>query len=324
MKQYLLIVLYVTLLFFTHFEQCSAQELFPHNEIASSVPKNVLGIRLFGETYDEFGTQRNMVALRLMYGVSSKLSVSMTPSISNHHSKNLPLGLVTHTHSNNDTIYQTGNFTRGIHYDYRFNGVHILAKYRIVTNDGDHEHFRIAIYGEGSINNSAHDESEPNLMDDTKGFGGGILITYLKNHFAVSVNSGFVKPGTYTETTPDFYGGEQTTSLTYGNAFNYNLSLGYLVYPFQYKKYSETNVNVYLEFMGKSYGKATVVQNNRNIEPQTELLLSGSYIEMHPGLQFILNSNLRFDFTVGFPVVKKSYARFYPIYMFGVQKYFYF
>jgi hypothetical protein len=301
-----------------------AQELFPHNEIASSVPKNVLGIRLFGETYDEFGTQRNMAAIRFMYGVTSKLSVSATPTISNHHSGNLPLGLVTHTHSNNDTIYQTGSFARGIQYDYRFNGVHLLAKYRVITNDGDHEHFRVAIYGEGSFNSSAHDESEPNLMEDTKGYGGGFLVTYLKNHFAVSLNSGFVIPGTYTETTPDFYGGEQTTSLTYGKAFNYNLSFGYLIHPFHYKKYSDTNINVYLEFMGKSYDKAKVVQNNTEIEPKTDLLLSGNYVEMHPGIQFIINSNLRIDFTVGFPIVNKSFARFYPIYMLGVQRYFYF
>ena len=324
MKRHLYLILGITVLSFISTYKCSAQELFPHNEIASSVPKNVLGLRLFGESYDESGTQRNMVALRMMYGVTSRLSVSVTPSLSNHHSKNLPLGLVTHTHSNNDTIYQTGNFTRGIHYEYRFNGIHFLAKYRVISNDGDHEHFRVAFYAEGSVNNSAHDESEPNLMDDTKGFGGGILVTYLKNHFAVSLSSGFVKPGTYTETTPDFYGGEQTTSLTYGNSISYNLSFGYLIYPFQYKKYSETNVNVYLEFMGKSYGQAKVIQNNRNIEPQTELLLSGNYIEMHPGLQFIIDSNLRFDFTVGFPVVRKSFARFYPVYMFGVQKYFYF
>ncbi|MFZ7144839.1 MAG: hypothetical protein ACO1G6_05810, partial [Bacteroidota bacterium] len=122
----------------------SAQELFPHNEIASSIPKNVLGIRLFGETYDEFGTQRNMAAMRLMYGVTAKLSVSASPTVSNHHSGNLPLGLVTHTHTNNDTVYQTGTFTRGIHYDYRFNGVHFLAKYRVITEDDDHEHFRVA------------------------------------------------------------------------------------------------------------------------------------------------------------------------------------
>lgn len=302
----------------------TAQELFPHNEIASSVPKNVLGVRLFGESYDEFGTQRNMAAMRFMYGVTSRLSVSATPTLSNHHSGNLPLGLVTHTHNNNDTIYQTGTFARGIHYDYRFNGVHFLAKYRVITKDGDHEHFRVAVYGEGSLNNSAHDESEPNLMDDTKGYGGGVLVTYLKNHFAVSFNSGFVIPGTYTETTPDFYGGEQTTSLTYGKALNYNLSLGYLIYPFHYKKYSDTNINVYLEFMGKSYDQARVVQNNTEIEPKTDLLLSGNYVEMHPGIQFIIDSNLRIDFTVGFPVINKSFARFYPIYMLGVQRYFYF
>ena len=301
-----------------------AQELFPHTEIASSVPKNVLGIRLFGESYSEYGTQRNLGALKLMYGVTSRLSVSVTATTSNHHSDYLPTGLITHTHVNSDTIYQTGTFTRGIHYPYRFNGVYAFAKYRVLTIDGQNTHFRIGLYTEGSYINTAHDEAEPTLLDDTKGFGGGFMTTYLSHHFAVSFTGGAIIPGTYKEVTPDFYGGELHTELTYGKAFQYNLSFGYLVYPRHYTKYSETNFNVHLEFMGKSYGSAKVIQNNRNIEPKTDLLLKGNYIEMHPGIQAIINSNLRIDFAIGFPIYHKSYARFYPVFLLGVQKYIFF
>ncbi|MFN8167033.1 MAG: hypothetical protein U0X76_12975 [Bacteroidia bacterium] len=301
-----------------------AQELFPHTEIASSVPKGVIGLRIFGESYDEFGAQRNMGALKIMYGATSKLSVSVTGTVSNHHSGNLPTGLITHTHVNSDTIYQTGSFTRGIHYPYRFNGVYAFAKYRIVTIDGQNTHFRVGLFAEGSYINSAHDEAEPNLLDDTKGWGSGFMTTYLYKHFAVSFNTGVIIPGTYKEVTPDFYGGDLHTELTYGKAIQYNLSFGYLVYPRHYKTYKETNINVYLEFMGKSYESAKVIQNNRNIEPKTDLLLKGNYIEMHPGIQAIIDSNLRIDFAVGFPVLNKSYTRFYPVFLLGIQRYFFF
>ncbi len=316
---------YVSLFFILLFLETGlhAQELFPHNEPASSVPKNVLGVRLFCETYDESGTQRYMGALRLMYGLTSKFSLMMTSTISNHHSEYLPSGLVTHTHTGNQTNYQTGTFQRGLIYPYRFNGIFLYGKYRFLTIDGQNKHFRMAAYGEYSYINSAHDETEPNLLDDTKGYGGGIITTYLKKHFAVSLTTGVILPGKYSETVPDFYGGEQYTVIQYGNALKYNLSFGYLLYPFVYKKYSQTNVNVYLEFIGKSYGTATIHQNGIEVPPQTDLLLKGNYIEAHPGLQFVIVSNLRIEFSVGFPIVNKSYAHFYPVYMFGIQRYFF-
>lgn len=299
------------------------QELFPHNEAASSIPKNVIGVRVFTESYNEAGTQRNMAALRLMYGLTAKLSLSASATVSNHHSHFLPTNLVTHTHQGNQTTYQTGTFQRGLKYDYQFNGIYAFAKYRFFTNDKQNEHFRMAAYGEASYISSAHDEAEPTLLDDTKGIGFGWIGTYLKRHFAVSLTTGIILPGSYSETAPDFFGGTQFTELQYGRTLKYNLSFGYLIFPFKYKSYSETNVNVYLELMGKSYESAEVKQNGIDVLPQTELLLKGNYLEAHPGLQFIFNSNSRLDFAVGFPVINKSFARFYPVFMVGVQHYFF-
>lgn len=302
----------------------SAQELFPHNEPASSIPRNVLGVRVFVDSYDENGMQRNLGALRLMYGLTPRLSLFATGTVSNHHSKYLPTSLITHTHTTSgNTNYQTGTITRGLKYPYRFNGVHLYGKYRFLTNDGQNTHFRMAAYAEHSFITAAHDETEPNLLDDTKGSGAGIIATYLKKHFAVSLTSGVIIPGKYTETTPDFFGGELHTVLKYGRALNYNLSFGYLVYPPKYRRYSETNINVYLEFMGKSYQTAQVTQNNVDIKPQTDLLLGGNYVEFHPGIQAIIYSNLRIDFSVGIPMINKSYTRYYPVYMLGIQRYFF-
>src|SRR6185312_15998492 len=67
-----------------------AQELFQQTEPASNVPKNTLGIRAFGESYNEVGKLRNIFALRAMYGLTPKLTVMLTANMSNHHNKDLP------------------------------------------------------------------------------------------------------------------------------------------------------------------------------------------------------------------------------------------
>lgn len=302
----------------------NAQELFSHSEPASSIPKNVLGVRLFGESYKEHETRRNMAAIRLMYGLTSKFSLMITGSISNHHADSLAPNLITHRHMGPQTIYYTDSTIRGLEYPYRLGGIHIYGKYRFLTHDKQNEHFRMAAYAEYSYLHVAHDESEPTLLDDTKGYGVGLIATYLKKHFTVSLTAGIIIPGEYSETVHDFNGGLQNTIIRYGDAFKYNLSFGYLLYPNKYKSYKEININAYVEFLGKSFGDAKINQNGNEVIPETELLLAGHYVEVHPALQFIFNSNLRVDLSVGFPLINKSLARFYPIYSVGIQRYFFF
>lgn len=300
-----------------------AQELFPLFEAASSVPKNVLGVRLHGNTYEELNEFRSMGALKLMYGLSGNVSVSLTGSMSNHHDKKLPANLITHTHEGTQTIYQTNEFQRGLNYPYRINGGMLNIKYRFLSLDEKNKHFRMAVYGEGSYIESAHDEAEPTLMDDTKGIGAGIIATYLNHHTAVSFSGGKIVPGSYSEVAPDPAGGDLHTKITYGKAITYNLSLGYLLFPFKYKSYSDVNINIYTEFMGKSYKAAEIIQNDVNVVPETNLLKAGSYIDVYPGIQAIIKSNLRIDFSVGLPLAGKSYTKFYPVYTFGIQRYFF-
>ena len=303
-----------------------AQELFPLNEPASNVPKGVLGIRAMSETYKEVGEFRNQFSLRLLYGVLPNLSVTATIGVSNHHDRNFPPDLVTHTHNGNQTVYTTGNFQRGVTYPYLSNGIYLYTKYRFISNDGLHRHFRMAAYAEGTYVNQAHDEAEPNLIGDTKGYGAGLITTCLKNHFAISLTSGFIIPGAYDGLSPDVNGGPMIpTKISYGRALVYNLSMGYLLFPRVYKDYDQLNVNVYLELLGKAYESAQVKQyGNVSVPINTPLLDKGNYVEAAPGVQCIFKSNLRVDFSVKFPLINKSYARFYPVFLIGVQRYFYF
>jgi hypothetical protein len=110
------VLIYVFLL--TVARPCVSQELFPLNEPASSVPKNVLGIRVLNQNYKEVNLTRSMYAIRAMYGVTSKLSLLITGSISNHHDRKLPTDLINHTHTGNQTNYYTQSPKRGVNYPY--------------------------------------------------------------------------------------------------------------------------------------------------------------------------------------------------------------
>lgn len=321
------VVLFLCLLCCT---TASAQELFPHNEPASTMPKHVLGVRTFAESYKEVKEYKNLFALRLMYGLTPKLTVMATATATNHHDTLLPPDFASHEHVGNQTIFKTGEQVRGAKYPYRFVGVHLFAKYRFYTADDVNRHFRMAAYGEWSYLKNAHDEAEPNLMDDTRGWGAGLIGTYLRKHFAVSLTTGIIMPNDFIGYMKDPYGGvfpNTPTRIKYGKALKYNLSFGYLLHPASYKSYSETNWNLYLELMGKYYGGATIYQADKDgsyeILPTSPALVTGNYLEAHPGVQCIIKSNLRIDFAVGFPVLNRSFARAYPLYMIGLQRYFY-
>ncbi len=318
---------FFSLLFFSiSISSVHAQELFPLNEPASTVPKGVLGVRGFVDTYQEVKILRNLYAVRLMYGVLPKLTVEVSTSMSNHHGREFPAGLASHTHSGTGSVFSTGSFARGVYYPYLYTGIYVYAKYRFLSFDSEHRHFRMAVYADGSNVNVAHDETEPNLLDDTKGYGGGLITTYLNYHFAVSLTSGVIIPGKYNGFSPDIYGGPDVpTQLTYGKAVKYNLSFGYLLFPRHYENYQQTNWNVYMEFMGKSYGQATIIQyGDKNVPISTPLLKAGNYVDVCPGIQCITKSNARIDLSVEFPMINKSYAHFYPVFMLGVQRYFFF
>ncbi len=314
------------LLIFTLFGRAvSAQELFPLNESASNVPKNAIGIRLFNQSYIEGKTLRGLDALRIMYGVLPRLTIMATASISNHHGKDFPANLATHTHNANQTVYSTGDYIVGIPYPYRFNGVSFYAKYRFISKDGQNKHFRMAVYGAYSYLDVAHDEAEPNLMDDTKGYGGGLITTYLMKRFAISLTSGFIIPQNHKGNVPDPYSNQPIpTEVGYGKALEYNLSFGYLLFPKKLENYNQTNWSIYLELMGKTYEQAKITQYGfKTIPITTPLLEKGNYIDACPGIQAIIKSNLRMDLSVKFPVLNKSYAHFYPVYTLAVQRYFY-
>lgn len=299
-----------------------AQELYPLAEPASNIPKNVLGVRMFSETFKEINQWRNVSALRLMYGATPNLSVYLTAFASNHHGRKLPEGFPFHNSPE-----------RGEYYPFRFNGGNIYAKYRFLTYDKQNEHFRMAAYGEAAYVNETHHESEPNVgMGDNAGFSGGLITTYLYQKFAVSLTLGATLPMGYAGYAEDEIRDlpEIPVYVKYGKSLDYKLSMGYLVYPKKYRSFKETNINIYLELLGKKYGAAHARVFNGmpneywlNNYQYPVGLQKGYYLDVAPGLQAIFNSNLRVDVSMMFPFLGKSYVRLYPVYTVGVQYYFF-
>jgi hypothetical protein len=322
-----------TLLFFILFSYAAiAQELFPVAENASNIPKGALGIRLLDEGYKESDLYRNLAGLKLLYGITPRLSIYATATVSDIHEKTLPFDFITHNHSGGQTTSSTNTPQEGIPYPYVFNSIDIYAKYRFYSADGVNSHFRMAAYAEGSRVIVPSHEAEPDLLMHTSGYGAGIIATYLKRHFATSITTGFIIPAEYQGNTYDEYSGVYPTTIQYGKAINYSLSFGYLLFPKNYKSYKQTNWNIYCEFTGKAYGAAKAYQYDGpfagallyTLPITTPILKAGKYLDIDPGIQCILNSTYRIDLSLAFPLVNESYDHLYPFYLIGIQRYFYF
>lgn len=308
------IALYI---FFLICSDLSSQELYPHVEPASNIPKGVLGIRLFNEGYNELTQFRSQQSLRFMVGLSPKWMLTQSFNFSNHHGRTFPSDFIK---SDGNIGNHTHGVQKGNKYPYQFESLNLNVKYRFLSIDGEKRHFRMSANIEAAGGNEAHDEAEPGLMGDNGGIGGGITATKLHGRFAISANVGGILPQKY-----NYHRSDSSLVVKYGKAIYYNLSLGLLCLPIKYKDYKQTNVNVYLEFIGKSYGGAEVISNGKKILiSNVPALEAGNYIEIRPSVQFIFQSNFRIDLSMARPIVNRSHVRVAPVYFVTIQRYFYF
>ena len=293
MRHYQRRILYFCItLSFLSVSEVNSQELFPLNEPSTQIPKGVLGVKFINEYYKEFDKHRHLQGYRVMYGLFRNATIMTTATFSNHHSRNLPYDITSHSHNYNGTAPA---------YPYLFNGFNFYFKYRFFTRDGKNRHLRMALYSEYSTISTAHDEAEPRLMDDTGGFSSGLIITALKEKFAVSLTTGKILPTPFTDNVLG-----QKVTLDYGDAWQYNLSFGYLIYPKVYSTYEETNYSFYAEFIGKSYEAGNIYIDDVWAPSQSELFIKRNYVECHLGIQQVIKSNTRIDLSLGFDVLSNA------------------
>ena len=285
-----------------------SQELYIHADAASPVPRGVFSFRYSMEAYQEEYNRKHWHALRLYYGISNNLSVTGSLTASNHHLREFPA---------NPYAYFTNHHQKGFSRDYplNFDGGHVNLRYRLFSHDEPNGHIRIAAFAEGSYINSAHDEAEPHLLGDNTGYGGGIIATQLIKKLALNVTAGLMRPTMYHQK-------KDNLKFRSGNARYVIFSAGYLLYPKAYNSYNDLNINIYMEALYKEYDAATLYINEQheNIE-FFPYLREGRYMELRPGLQFIMNSRNRLDISAGITVYGRTFIRYNPTVYINYQRY---
>jgi hypothetical protein len=150
-------------------------------------------------------------------------------------------------------------------------------KYRFLSNDEVHKHFRMASFFEASYSRNKYLYEEFTFDGDLSGFQFGLIATQLVNKLALSGTASIMKGlSDITVHQHDDHGDPL-------NMFNYTLSAGYLIFPKNYTSYRQTNMNLYLELLGS-----------------TGLGHPHYYIDLAPAVQLIFNSTTKLNLGARF------------------------
>lgn len=178
--------------------------------------------------------------------------------------------------------------------DQRFEGGSLFGQVRFLSQDAVHEHFRMAAYGRFSATNKPLQGPRVNLLGEHSGLELGVVATKLVNKFAVAGRVSYVQLA-------DF---RQGLGFVSAHAWQYNLSLGLLLLPKTYETFEETNLNVYVEFIGGALELAYA--------PTDETLRggipAGSYLDIAPSVQLIFNSQTRLSLAYRTPIAGNQAA----------------
>jgi hypothetical protein len=236
-----------------------AQELYVYSDPASNVPAKSINLKYGGkivkESYDghrHWGT-RHM--LESAFGLNKSWMVR--PSV---------------TFSNMYKIYPDRQLN--------FESLGIYAKWRFLSVDEIHRHFRAALFLKGvySSNDLLYDELTGE--GDQSALQAGLIFTQLINKLAISSTL------TWNEVLDDERWLKYAGPRNFGyRSFNYSLSSGYLLFPRQYKDYKQTNFNAYLEVIGST-----------GIDKKYD------FLDLAPALQLIFNSSSKLNVGYRFQV----------------------
>lgn len=243
-KQSLLQILLFALFSTTIF----GQELYVYSEPASNMPANSVSAKLSGMFSNDNHSARTLQRYmpEIMFGISKKWMVHGSVTISNMHQDK-----------------------------FIFESSRLYAKWRFLSHDDIHKHFRMAAFGAVSYSRNHLNFNEINLSGDQSGVQVGLIATQLLNKLAVSASASL------NEVLHKYRWDDAHRDQHAFQALNYSLSAGYLVLPFEYTDYRQTNLNLYLELLG-----------GRNINwPQEKY-----YLDLAPAIQLIFNSTDKLNF----------------------------
>ena len=223
----------------------TAQELYMFTNPASNIPAKSIVLKAMGKTMKSYHN------LEREYRFSPECQVGLN--------KNL---MVAGGLSFSDMFFEDGQ---------RFESFRVYSKYRFLSKDDIHRHFRMAVHATYSWSRNPLVYQEMNLEGDNAGLQTGIIATGLVNKLAVSGGVSYMQL---------FH---DRRKINFGfpfsnNAIGYNLSAGYLLFPVSYKSFKQVNVNLYCEFLGQ-----------RNTD------LNVGFMDVAPAIQLILASKMRIN-----------------------------
>lgn len=221
----------------------NAQELYVYTDPASNVPARSLTAKVSGKWLEGYHSKRTEWRFmpEVQVGLSKKWMLRANATFSDMYSSNV-----------------------------RWESIRLYTKYRFLSQDDLHRHFRMAAFAEAahSVNPVFYDEL--NLDGDQSGIRGGLIATQLINKLAVSVSGSYLY---VTSERPKYF----ADAFPY-QALNYTASAGYLLFPGKYTSYRQTNLNIYAELLGQK-----TLDKNR------------FYVDLAPAVQLIFNSNAKLN-----------------------------
>ncbi|MCR6719813.1 MAG: hypothetical protein NVV59_05840 [Chitinophagaceae bacterium] len=224
-----------------------AQELYVYTEPASNVPAKSISAKLTGMYIpNQRPYYRNMqrVMPSVSVGLSAKWMLTAGTTFSDMHTNNL-----------------------------RWESAWLYAKYRFLSNDEMHSHFRMAAFADVAYTRSPFHFDEVNLLGDKDGVQFGIIGTQLWHKFALSGTVSHTQVLHSSRNDDAVY----VPSRIY-QVMNYSLSAGYLLLPRQYTSYKQTNLNLYAEMLA-----------------QQSLDKKAYFVDIAPAVQLIFNSNTKLN-----------------------------
>jgi len=235
----------------------TGQELFPYTEPASNMPAKsmslkmsaMLGKGVHGDKLDQRYTPE------VMFGINKKWMLHAALTLSN--------------------MYE--NF-------FYYESARVYAKYRFLSNDDVHKHFRMAAFATAAYSRNHLQHNELNLMGDHSGVQAGLIATQLWNRLAVSGTASLIEVfDKKRDDKPQQYAFQ---------SLNYSLSAGYLVLPRVYKDYNQTNLNIYAELLG-----------GQNLDWEYEKY----YLDLAPSIQLIFKSTSKLNLGYRFQLKSDIY-----------------
>jgi hypothetical protein len=234
-----------------------AQELYVFSEPASNMPARSVSFKLTlrspDSKYNSYFKQRYIP--EIMIGINKNWMVHFTGGFSDYYSEKI-----------------------------QPESMRAYVKYRFLSNDDVHRHFRMAVFAEGSYSRYDHLYDEFTLDGDLSGIQTGLIATQLINRLAVSATAAYMRGFTETDGHSIHFEGPML------DMFNYSLSAGYLLLPRNYQSYKQTNLNLYLELLG-SKGLGSPNMYLVDLAPAVQLIFN-STTKVNVGVKYQLKSNM--------------------------------